>query len=197
MATGFTKPGISSQIKWYYLRAASLPARLANVGAVDSLVITANQVIGTTADPVLPAIRGGGDATGQNYITWREHGATSVNFIQDIADNTPGQAAGAGTTFDLTFQLDTTNAIHNALVMAPRGTYAQMVADIRMADGDGTIGTAAGNARGSAIAMVVQHADAPITLPSSATPISATVTFTIVQDSAGMEGRQIFHYGPP
>ena len=184
MAQGAAYKAVSKDIRWYYLTAADAPSLPADLAAANLIAVAANQFIHTTADPVVPATRGGG-VTPPN-IEWREHGATSVITAVDI---TPAPAADASTV-ELAWVADMTNTLHMTILTASANTHATLIADIQTTAGDGTRGNAAGNAEGTLACMVVQHADAPLTLPSGASPVQATTTFTV-------SSRSFIHYGEP
>ena len=191
MAQGAAYEAYSRNIRWYYNKQNALPTLPATLAAASAIAIPANLFTHTTGDIVVPAVNAGAAATPN--IEWREHGATAVQHRTDIS---PAPTADES-SFDIQWQADMQNDLHETLLTEAAGTYAFVIADIQTDAGDGTRGTASGNAEGTLVVMTVQHADAPITLPSGATIVSATSTFTIVNDSAGNAGRSVFHYGQP
>ena len=191
MAAGAGYKGISKDIKWYYVGVASRPALSADLAAVDALAVDANLFAHTTGDPVAPAVAGGGQVAGN--IEWREHGADQVVSAVDIL---PAPSADDN-SIELSWVADLTNATHKALLEATESKFARLIADVQTNAGDGTRGTSAGNAQGTLMELIVQHADSPLTLPSGGTSVQATTTFTVVDDSASAKGRKFFHYGPP
>ena len=191
MAQGAAGEVISEEIKWYYKKEASLPTMPANLAAAAALVVADNLFTETTGDPVIPGVHGAGETPGN--ITARVHGASAVKYKRDI---TPAPDAGEN-TFDVPWLADLQNDLHQELVEATAGTYGLVVVDIRTKAGNGTIGIASGDAEGSLLVLVVQHDDATTTLPSGASFMQCTTTFTVVKDSADAVGRKFFHYGEP
>lgn len=189
MAEGAAYPAISKDSSWYYLRSAALPTLPADLAAADAIAVAANLFIHTTGDPQIPGVSGGADEP--EPMTWREHGADAVRFTDDI---TPAPRA-ADRGFELPWVADLANDLHRAILTAAAGTYAVLICDVQTSDGDGTRGGAAGNAEGTLFCLTVRHDDAPVTIPSGATPVQATTSFRVVKDAADAPGRKVIHYG--
>ena len=189
MAQGAAYKAKSSDINWYYLKSSNRPTLPADLAAANAIAVAANRFMHTSGDPIVPAVNGGG-LTIPN-IEWREHGSSSVVYVADI---TPAPSADEN-SFDLNWICDMTNDLHEALATATANTYATLIVDVQTDAGDGTRGVASGNAEGTLLIMTVQHADATITVPSTAVAFNATTSFRVIDDAAAAKGRSVMHYG--
>ena len=192
MAQGAGAKGISKHIRWYYTNSGqSRPAMPANLAAAAALCTDANQFLHTMNDQALPPVNAPAAAPGN--VTWREQGADEEVSTVDIRS-----AADAGAqTFEIQWQCDWTNTLHRTMRSAAADTYAVLICDIQTDKGTaGARTTTSGSAEGTLIAIVVQHADATVTPVASASPVSATTSFTVVASSDNpAKQREFFDYG--
>ena len=205
MAQGATRNLNYSNVTYKLLPKASNPTQKPSTLVPSSLSVAAGTSWWTAPTAAEIKLRSDYDAVltqapdAANNITWRESGEAAEQYVEDITS-----APASPTTFDIEVALgvgDTTisaapwpSIIGNNTTGKPigAGQYATLMIDMRVADGDGTIGVASGNAQGTLIIQAIIHNGLEFNIRTSDVQFGTLRGVRLAADGAAA-----FNYGQP